>query len=481
MPKMIKEVKIISREFIKPSSPTAHHLRTFKLSLLDQLIPAPYAPIVLFYPNNHGGGVINPGEIAKKLAVLKQALSKSLSNFYPLAGIISDDLSIECNDQGAYYVTAMVVNHHLSKFLEKPDLHFICQFLPCDPTFMGPMAGKSVTNVQINLFECGGIAISLCISHKILDGNGLKTFLKSWAEMANGTEEIHNVCPNFVASSLFPANDDLWLRDSSMAMWRSMFKKGKSSTKRFVFDAAAINTLKAMATSDSGRSNLRSPTRVETTSAFLWKCVKEASESINGYKRSSMLTHVVNLRKRATPALSENSIGNLIWISSAKCTIPPPPPANRYHHHHHNNNQDKGLPELADLVRHSISKFVGDYVKKLCDGGNKGSALMRKTLKEIEDFGSNRSEEEEEVDYLGFSSWCGFGFYEIDFGWGKPIWVSSYAVAAPVFMNLVILLETRNGDGIEAWVTLDEQEMDFLLHNHEILAFTSMDPSPLKV
>lgn len=470
MPKMIKEVQIISREFVKPSSPTPHHLRTFKLSLLDQLIPAPYAPIVLFYPNNHGDGVINLEETAKKLAVLKQALSKSLSNFYPLAGIIRDDLSIECNDQGACFVTAMVVNHHLSEFLEKPDLHFICQFLPCDPNLMGPMAGKSVTNVQINLFECGGIAISLCISHKILDGNGLKIFLKSWAEMANGSEEIHNVCPDFVASSLFPANEDLWLRDSSMAMWRSMFKKGKSSTKRFVFDAAAITTLKAMATSDSGRSNLRSPTRVETTSAFLWKCVKEASESINGHKRSSMLTHIVNLRKRATPTLSKNSIGNLIWISSAKCTIPP-----RHH-------QDKGLPQLADLVRHSISKIDGDYVKKLCDGGNKGSSLMRKNLKEIEDFGSNRLEsEEEEVDYLGFSSWCGFGFYEIDFGWGKPIWVSSYAVAAPVFMNLVILLETRNGDGIEAWVTLDEQEMDFLRLNHEILAFTSMDPSPLNI
>lgn len=479
MPETIKEVQIISREFIKPSSPTPHHLKTFKLSLLDQLIPAPYAPIVLFYPNNHGGGVIDLEEKAKKLAVLKQALSKSLSNFYPLAGIIRDDLSIDCNDQGAYYVTAMAVNHHLSEFLEKPDLHFICQFLPCDPTFMGSMAGKSVTNVQINLFECGGIAISLCISHKILDGNGLKTFLKSWAEMANGTEEeIHSVCPNFVvASSLFPANDDLWLRNSSMAMWRSMFKQGKSSTNRFVFDAAAITTLKAMAKSDSGRSNHRSPTRVETTSAFLWKCIKEASESINGYKRSSMLTHIVNLRKRATPTLSENSIGNLIWVSSAKCTIPP---ANRHDHH----NQDKGLPELTDLVRHSISKLDGDYVKKLCDGGNRGSTLMRKTLKEIEDFVLNRSEEEEkeeEVDYLGFSSWCGFGFYEIDFGWGKPIWVSSYAVVAPVFMNLVILLETRNSDGIEAWVTLDEQEMDSLRHNHEILAFTSIDPSPLKI
>ena len=100
---------------------------------------------------------------------------------------------------------------------------------------------------------------------------------------------------------------------------------------------------------------------------------------------------------------------------------------------------------------------------------------MRKSLKEIGEFGSK----EAAVDYLGFSSWCGFGFYEIDFGWGKPIWVSSFAVNAPVFMNLIILMETRLGDGIEAWVTLDQQEMDIMEHDQELMAFISVDPSPL--
>jgi hypothetical protein len=30
---------------------------------------------------------------------------------------------------------------------------------------------------QMNVFTCGGIAISLCISHNILDGASLSTFL----------------------------------------------------------------------------------------------------------------------------------------------------------------------------------------------------------------------------------------------------------------------------------------------------------------
>ena len=48
-------------------------------------------------------------------------------------------------------------------------------------------------------------------------------------------------------------------------------------------------------------------------------------------------------------------------------------------------------------------------------------------------------------------------------------------------MNLVILADTRLGDGIEAWLTLDEQDMARLECNPELLTFASLDPSPLMV
>ncbi|KAJ0781433.1 putative salutaridinol 7-O-acetyltransferase [Helianthus annuus] len=43
---------IISREIIKPSSPTPSHHRSYNLSQLDQCIPHIYMPLILFYPNN---------------------------------------------------------------------------------------------------------------------------------------------------------------------------------------------------------------------------------------------------------------------------------------------------------------------------------------------------------------------------------------------------------------------------------------------
>nr|GMD42002.1 vinorine synthase-like [Ipomoea batatas] len=416
------EVEIISEELIKPSLPTPPHLTTFKLCLLDQLIPAPYAPIVLYYPN------LDPSythhQILQSLLLLKRSLAETLTRFYPLAGVINDadDLSIHCNDHGAFCVTAKV-NRDLCEFLGRPDLEFISEFLPCRPSFSGSLAGTGVTSVQINVFLCGGVAIGLCVSHRIVDGSGLSSFLRSWAGTAcAAAKEI--VLPSFVGSSLFPA-EDLWLRDASMAMWGSLFKTGKCITKRFLFDSSAIARLKTMVA-----ANVRHPTQVEVVSACIWKSAMQAASDQHSGKLS-LLTHLVNLRKRAAPPFSEHAMGNLIWVASAQTT-----------------RSGGDLPGLVNQIRNSISKINDDYVKRL--RGEQGRNLMRKTMKDIEDFGSSNNGA---AGYLGFTSWCKIGFYDVDFGFGKPVWVSlTSSTGSAVFMNLVVLMETKNGDGIEAWI-----------------------------
>lgn len=441
------KVEVILRENIKPSSPTPNHLKTFKLSLLDQLIPAPYAPIVLFYPNYNGASCV---QILERLVLLQQSLSKTLTLFYPLAGTIKDDFTIDCNDEGAYYAVAEV-NSSLSKFLDRPDLQMIDKFLPCEPGFNGSNTGTRVANFQVNVFECGGIAIGLCISHKILDGAALNTFLKGWTSTASGSGEV--VFPNFEAPSLFPTND-LWLRDLSVVTWGSLFKKGKCTTKRFLFEASTISTLKAKAS----KKGVKQPTRVEVVSAFIWEHTMAASGQVSGSNRPSLMTHVVNLRKKIAPTLSEDSMGNLIWIASAKCAA--------------KNDHGSKFHGLVDGVREGISKINGNFVKKM--RGDEGADVMSKSLKKFGDYGSK-----EGVDYFGFTSWCKIGFYEADFGWGKPVWVSSVGLSGSVFMNLTVLMDTRCGEGIEAWVSLDEQEMDAFGGDLEVIALASMDPSPL--
>lgn len=176
------EIENISRETIKLSSPTPNHLRNFKLSFLEQIAPVMYTPIVLFYSQN--GDSDHPGEAAKMCQCLKTSLSKILTLFYPLAGRFKDHASIECNDDGADFLEAQV-SCRLSDILRQPNVNNLRKFLPIEIESM-----EAVTNillrVQDNFFECGGMAIEVCLTHKLTDADTLCTFIKSWAATAFG-------------------------------------------------------------------------------------------------------------------------------------------------------------------------------------------------------------------------------------------------------------------------------------------------------
>ncbi|KAI4346942.1 hypothetical protein L6164_007805 [Bauhinia variegata] len=448
------EIEIISRENIKPSSPTPSHLRAFKLSLLDHLIPAPYSPMILFYASQEESAENTHFETLKRIQSLKQSLSETLTQFYPLAGKLKDDIFIECNDEGANFVEARV-KCPLSDILSQTDLILLHKFLPCDHLVVEESdSGAYVANIQVSTFDCGGIAIGICISHRILDGSALSTFLKVWKSRAKGCEE-NAMCPNFIAASLFPI-ENLWFKDLSMVMWGSLFKQGKFVTKRFLFSNSALSTLKKQLAMKN--SLLHNPTRLEIISAILWKSLMAISETRFGTQRHSLVTHLVNLRRRIHKALSpQYAIGNLLWLAAAE----------------RKSDKVTTLGELVGELRKSISEIDEKFVERL--QSNEGKSVMFKSLKRIGELGSK-----DEVDHFGFSSWCNLGFYELDFGWGKPIWVSSIGSNGAFFMNLIILVDTRFGDGIEAWVTLDEKDMAHLEANAELATYAILDPSPLQ-
>ena len=80
-----------------------------------------------------------------------------------------------------------------------------------------------------------------------------------------------------------------------------------------------------------------------------------------------------------------------------------------------------------------------------------------------------------DMDYYNCTSWCNFELYGADFGWGKPTWLS------PVFTikqkNVACLIDTRDGDGIEAWISLSPEDMALFESNKELLEFSAANPS----
>ncbi|EEF47536.1 BAHD acyltransferase At5g47980 [Ricinus communis] len=430
-------VKIIKKDIIKPSSPTPNHLRIFKLSLLDQLSPAAYGSMLLVYSIN------KPSTAIDKSQLLKRSLSETLTRFYPLAGKIKDNSAVECNDDGAVYLEAQV-DCLLSKLLEKPDDHQVIRnLIPAEhiQSLSETQAGCLLL-VQATFFACGGLAIGVCISHKLADARTVCTFIQGWAAAALGTDH-EAVRPKFNVSSIFPPQN----LPSELAV---KLNEEKCVTKRYVFHASGIATLKDKAASES----VRHPTRVEAVTALIWKCAMKASRSNSKQPKMSVLAQSVNIRKKLVPPLSEYSIGNLMGHFALRAT-----------------ENEVELGTLVTKMRKGIQEFGENYVKKLQEG-NALKAVFE-ALKEMGSLLHGGSTE-----FYITSSLCRFPFYGIDFGWGKPAWV---VPPRDPIKNIISLIDARDGNGIEAWVTLKEEDMAIFERDQELLAVASLNPSVLHI
>lgn len=430
------EIGIIARENIKPSSPTPTHLKTFKLSLLDQMVPPTYIPLLLFYPTSDH----------HRARQLKKSLSETLTRFYPFAGTIKDNAFIECNDNGACFIEARV-SCLLPHILNEPDHEVLKQLLPIN--FESPEEGRGcVLHVQANYFKCGAMAIGMCLSHKIADAATLTTFIKTWAAAASGIGDESVVVPLFNAVSMMP------LKDISIAPPAIEIKQHKSVTKRFVFHSSKIAALKAEVTNNSVSAEVEHPTKVETLAALIWKCAMKASRANLGIStRPSALYQNVNMRSRVLPPVPNESIGNFVGSFIARTS-----------------EAETELHGLVAELRKGILQFCKNA--KSVPLTEDISVILKP---QIEAIGLLCRDD---VDFYACTSWCRFQVYEAaDFGWGKPMWVTS---ANPTCKNMVILLDTKDGDGIECLVRLTEEDMKVFVCDQELLAYASLNPSVFK-
>ncbi|CAK9168614.1 unnamed protein product, partial [Ilex paraguariensis] len=427
-PKM--KVDIISSELIKPSSPTPSEFRDFKLSFLDERIPPTYVPLIFYYSQNESTSNIKQSHMSN---ILKESLSQALTQFYPLAGRMKGQISVDCSDEGVCYVEAQV-DSELTDIIECSEAKVFDQLIPYKIESV-----KEELAIQVTFFSCGGIVVGMCISHRIADGCTLCTFIKAWAATARG--ERNTVCPIFNLSSLFPPRDSPdFMPVTNHPAIRPPTQR--VVTKRFVFTASGIAALKSELVKTN--SNMLLPTRVEAVSALIWKCCIAATRRKNC--SVSVAFHPVNFRKRMDPPLPENSFGNIFQMASAVTS------------------GETDLGSLVGKLRGAIGKIDGDYIRKL--QGEDGFDIVRNNFKEI-----GKLLSQGDVQVLRFSSWCGFPIYEADFGWGNPTWVSSAS-----FSNIdsIKLMDSRGVGGIEAWVILAEEDMMEFEKDVELQLYTTL-------
>lgn len=453
-------VQILSKETIKPSSPTPIHLKTYKLSLLDQFAPSLYMPFIFFYPNKF----LSRNEIF--LTQLKESLSQVLTIYYPLAGRLNDgaaatSAAVDCNDEGVEFIEAQTTGS-LSEFLKRPDISALNSFLPCNADVLEKGSNIAPAKIKATVFnECGGIVVGICVFHKIGDAATAATFLKSWAQICRN-EKVE--CPNFTfGSETFPARETL--PSDFISNFDNFFFKGSRSLqmRRFVFDPTAIKALKNKAASE----NVPNPTRVEALTAFVVKHMNAAGSSSSNNNNSSvttlMITHAVNLRRRIEPMQPDNTFGNILWLAFAfyECCI----------------NNNSNIINSGDLVE-TLSEALVSLDKE--------SVLELEAEEAFESLSQVMGSvcANEKIKIYRFTSWCNMGFYDVNFGWGNPIWVAHMgninSMDAECYRSkqqFVFIESGCNGKSIELWLAADEQQLSVLENDTDFLAYATPNPS----
>ncbi|XP_028080894.1 vinorine synthase-like isoform X2 [Camellia sinensis] len=436
------KVEVISRETIKPSSPTPHHLRTLKLSSRDQGATFLYIPVVFFYAPStihatFGGGDDNGDkyddvfhEISQRLKV---SLSETLTLFYPLSGRLKNNLSVDCNDEGADLFEARVINNCRVSDILEAERPSIQGMVPLAPPQLTDYNNAPLSRVQVNFFPCGGVAITVHVSHKISDGAFYSSFIKAWSEIALGSP--NTVVPDFTAvSSRFPPIEDFPVTSLTFSG-----KGPKVVSKKFVVDASKLAELKA----ETASASVPQPTRVEAVTALFWKCALAASRSrFGGTRKSYALTGAINLRSKLIPPLPKHSLGNV--VGTFQIII--------------DNDDDDYESEVTDM-----SGLVCKLRKGVEESVMQNNNLSTK---------APQAKKEYDMEIYFHSSWCRFSLYEADFGWGKPTWVGVVGQGS-ISPPGITLMDTRDGEGVEIWLALIEEDMAIVEANQELLYYGS--------
>ncbi|CAL5191701.1 unnamed protein product [Lathyrus oleraceus] len=417
------ENELVSSETIKPSSPTPSHLRIYPLSFIDNMFVF-NIPLLFFY---------NPNESSdqnSKISQLKKSLSHVLSKYYIFAGRLKDKINIECNDQGVSFLVTKIKNK-LSNILKHSEEKMLNPLFADGLQWKEGYPSEALVAIQINCFECGGMAISICMYHKCGDASTLINFMKEWAIISQKLEEENGEELLISPFPLLEGGASIFPQKNLPVFPESLHKRQKNVVcKRFAFQPSVIKFLKELASS----SSVLHPSRVLVVKAWIYKHVV-SSMGLN-FKTSPFLM-AVDLRKRMIPPLSEKCVGNIIWMSSMLA--------------------DKEEMELKDVVckiKEGLSEFCDVYPKLF--GGNDCSLLYEFINKAI-------NLKSKKKDGVGFSSWCNFPIYDVDFGWGKPTWVTTCGCS---WKNLIFLMDRKDGKGIDAIVNLEENHMTKFEHEY---------------
>ncbi|KAK9129671.1 hypothetical protein Sjap_010158 [Stephania japonica] len=462
--KITAKVLEVSQVAPSPSSTVSEAslpLTSFDLPLLLRTPPEH----LLFYevPNLQVTQFMNSA-----LPQIKYSLSQTLQYFYPLAGkliwsqdynqpiikyVYGDSVTLNVVESNASF-------NHLSGYharYAEEFQHLSPQLTTIDSCSSNKQSDKTkavpVLALQITLFENAGYCLGITQLHCVVDGRSAAMFRNLWAFFS----QSRNASPSLPDQSLVPSFNRSVINDEEIGLRKLYsqrlveFIQSKSMSEQdcnnwlslslnlkippnqvavsFLLTSTDVARLRKLWVSMAqSPNNERHPSKFVLACAYLWVCLAKASKNStqDHDEEISSIAFAADCRSRLDPPVPTTYFGNCVMLVKASA-------------------------KRSDIVgEDGIVIAVNSVMKEtrgLCN------VLVKNTERGLNFLLSGPLR----IDVIAGSTL--FGYYKLDFGWGRPKKVELLSTART---GAIFFADCRNGDdgGVEMSLVRGKDEAE---------------------
>ncbi|XXG58613.1 hypothetical protein AAC387_Pa04g0885 [Persea americana] len=408
-------IKVRESAVVRPAQDTPRHI--LWISNVDLVVSQMHTPSVYFYRPNGSTNFFDP-------QILKEALSKALVPFYPIAGRLKRDkngrIEIDCNGEGVLFVEAET-DAAIDDFGDfAPTMEFKRLIPAADYT--QDISSYTLLVLQVTYFKCGGVSLGVGLQHQVADGASGLHFINYWSDVARG---LDLTIPPFIDRTLLRARDPpipkfphieyqppFPMKTPSPAQ----DTKSCTSTAIFKFTRDQLNTLKSR--SRDGPYNAPTYSSYEMLAGHVWRCASKARGLPDD--QPTKLFIATDSRGRLCPPLPRGYFGNAIFTTTPIAVA--------------GDLISKPVTYAAGLIHDILVRMDDEYLRSALD-----YLEMQPDLTPLV-----RGAHTFRCPNVGITSWSRLPIHDADFGWGRPIFMGPGGIG---YEGLGIVLPSPTNDG----------------------------------
>lgn len=369
-----------SDSLVKPSERTPLHV--LDLSAIDR-IPVLRCNARTLHVFRHGPDAAR---------VIKEALSKALVPYYPIAGRLVEsvpgELRVDCSAEGARFVEATADCE-----LESIDYFEDVTSIPYDELLprelQDPESREPLVQMQVTRFNCGGFVMGLIFCHSICDGLGAARFLNAIGEFARGLERpaVEPVWYRHFFPTLTPQSKSDDVSPPQLPIPLPPMPNYQLQHANIDIPPEDINKLKRVFRESTGQNC----STFETVAASFWSS-RSLAIGLNP-ETEVCLVFFANCRQLLDPPLPDGFYGNCFFPVTVKASS--------------ELLQEASFTDVVKIIQEAKEKLPSEFEKF-----KKGDLL---------EHGADPFAPPLAYTTLFLSEWGRLGFNQVDYGWGPPM------------------------------------------------------------